>query len=412
MAFNFGEVFLRESGATQDRAQSMTEMQLRAKQFADDLAYREAQLQFSKEVQSFNEEEARFQRQQKFLDRAQQNEQFRQKIQLERDALNQRKDISDADRAAEMKRLDAQVSQWEAQNNIAWTNLDQNERQMMLDYEIKVEDLGIRKDLAKANIEETTARTSAIKGAEERAQDMAPLEQALTQRQIQAGAIANALNSLQLARETRGEAYATEQTSDETKRLLGLSPEDDLTNERAGNLLQTRILEEGLREKELTRESATAQQIYMERPQKSLEEAVESVKSGRYSALDKKSGFGRYVFNPAMNLLSGALGGPANTFSENAIMRRLETGTGIKKRALMDALMEKSSEGSIVPGMPLDLRKIYEAQARLNILRSVPEQTNISASTMLGPNYPNYGADYSNYIQMTMGSQEELMPGE
>ena len=412
MALNFGEVFLRESGAAQDRAQSMTEMQLRAKQFADDLAYREAQLQFSKEVQSFNEEEARFQRVQQFLNRSQQNRQFQDEMAYKREALAQQKDISDDDRAAEMKKLDVQKEQFEAENNIAWANLDQNERQMLLDYGIKTEDLGIRKELAKAGIEETKARTAATTGAEERAQDMAPLEQALTQRQIQAGAIANALNSLQLARETRGEAYATEQTSDETKRLLGLSPEDDLTNERAGNLLQTRILEEGLREKELTRESATAQQIYMERPQKSLEEAVESVKSGRYSALDKKSGFGRYVFNPAMNLLSGALGGPANTFSENAIMRRLETGTGIKKRALIDALMEKSSEGSIVPGMPLDLRKIYEAQARLNILRSVPEQTNISASTMLGPNYPNYGADYSNYIQMTMGSQEELMPGE
>jgi hypothetical protein len=33
MAFNFAETFLRESGATQDRAQSMAEMQLRAKQF-------------------------------------------------------------------------------------------------------------------------------------------------------------------------------------------------------------------------------------------------------------------------------------------------------------------------------------------------------------------------------------------
>lgn len=38
MAINFAEVFLRESGAEQDRAQSMAEMQLRAKQFEQNYA--------------------------------------------------------------------------------------------------------------------------------------------------------------------------------------------------------------------------------------------------------------------------------------------------------------------------------------------------------------------------------------
>lgn len=60
MAFNFGEVFLRESGAAQDRAQSMAEMQLRAKQFADNMAIQEANLAISKSAQKLAEEAQTF----------------------------------------------------------------------------------------------------------------------------------------------------------------------------------------------------------------------------------------------------------------------------------------------------------------------------------------------------------------
>jgi len=60
MALNFGEVFLRESGAAQDRAQSMAEMQLRAKQFADNMAMQEANLAIAKRAQTLAEESQEF----------------------------------------------------------------------------------------------------------------------------------------------------------------------------------------------------------------------------------------------------------------------------------------------------------------------------------------------------------------
>jgi hypothetical protein len=60
MAFNFAETFLRESGAAQDRAQSMAEMQLRAKQFADEMILRETDLAIRKEAHEFNKADQLF----------------------------------------------------------------------------------------------------------------------------------------------------------------------------------------------------------------------------------------------------------------------------------------------------------------------------------------------------------------
>lgn len=48
MALNFAETFLRESGSAQDRAAGMAEMQLRAKQFADQMADQAARTAFAK----------------------------------------------------------------------------------------------------------------------------------------------------------------------------------------------------------------------------------------------------------------------------------------------------------------------------------------------------------------------------
>jgi hypothetical protein len=43
------------------------------------------------------------------------------------------------------------------------------------------------------------------------------------------------------------------------------------------------------------------------------------------------------------------------------------------------------------------------------VLNPDPFNLNINTSTIAGPNYPFYGADYSNYIQMMM-PQEEVIP--
>lgn len=56
MAINFAETFLRESGATQDRAQSMAEMQLRAKQFEQNYSLALARQKVAERAQTLAEE--------------------------------------------------------------------------------------------------------------------------------------------------------------------------------------------------------------------------------------------------------------------------------------------------------------------------------------------------------------------
>lgn len=258
MAINFGEVFLRESGAAQDRAQSMAELQLRAKQFADNLAIQEANLEISRAAQKLAEdkyESDKIARANELSETARQFDanltqrkdefaanltQRQEELGLSKEELEERIRQFDVSQQAESERLKMEAKMF-------YDRLDTEEKQfyakMGMDKEFFYADMEFRRPGEEA-------RTAAIRGEEERAQNIAPLNEALLQRQIQAGAIANSLRAIELARETRGEAYATEQTSAETKRLLGLNPEDDLTNERAGNLLQTRILEEGLRQKE------------------------------------------------------------------------------------------------------------------------------------------------------------------
>lgn len=60
MAFNFAETFLRESGATQDRAQSMAEMQLRAKQFEQNYSLALARQKVAERQQDMLEEGQEF----------------------------------------------------------------------------------------------------------------------------------------------------------------------------------------------------------------------------------------------------------------------------------------------------------------------------------------------------------------
>lgn len=96
----------------------------------------------------------------------------------------------------------------------------------------------------------------------------------------------------------------------------------------------------------------------------------------------------------------------------NTILRNLETATGVKRQPLIEAMMEKSSQGSIIPDMPQDIQNIYLPQVELNILRSTPKQTNINTSTLLGPDFPMYGADYANYIRMMRLQQENVMSEE
>lgn len=60
MAINFAEVFLRESGASQDRAQSMAEMQLRAKQFEQNYSLALARQKVAERAQTLAEEGQKF----------------------------------------------------------------------------------------------------------------------------------------------------------------------------------------------------------------------------------------------------------------------------------------------------------------------------------------------------------------
>ena len=60
MAFNFAETFLRESGTTQDRAQSMAEMQLRAKQFEQNYSLALARQKVAERAQILAEEGQEF----------------------------------------------------------------------------------------------------------------------------------------------------------------------------------------------------------------------------------------------------------------------------------------------------------------------------------------------------------------
>lgn len=313
MVFNFAETFLRESGAAQDRSRSMAEMQLRAKQFADEMILKEADLAVRKRAQEFNEAD----------------QLFRQ--------------------ATEAEKL-------EIQRNVAEKTNELREIQM------EISELELA-DLKKGNefvTDEEAERYNVPKGTKRKD-------------------IASSLELRKIA--LQNELYESE-------------------------------VQDKLKEKELTRKAATAQQVYATRPQKSLEEAAESVKSGRFSALDTKSGFGRYAWNPAMNAISTALFGPASSYSENRILRNLETATGVKREPLIEAMMEKSSQGSIVSEMPSDIRDIYLPQLELNILRSNPNETNINTSTLIGPNFPMYGADYTNYIRMMRLQQQNVTPEE
>lgn len=212
MAFNFAETFLRESGAAQDRSRSMAEMQLRAKQFADEMVLKEADLAIRKRAQEFNEAD----------------QLFRQAIGAEK--LEIERDV--AEKANELREIQMEISRLE---------------------------LGDLKKGDEFVTDEEAERYNVPKGTKRK--DIA--------------------SSLKLRKTAlQNELFESE-------------------------------LEERTTEKELTKEIATAQQVYATRPKKSLEEAVESVKSGRFSALNTKSGFGRYVWNPAINAISRTLFGPS-----------------------------------------------------------------------------------------------------
>jgi hypothetical protein len=251
MAFNFAETFLRESGAAQDRSRSMAEMQLRAKQFADEMVLKEADLAVRKEAQRLAENVAAEAALFRVMDLNQQETQFNANLQQRVTEFNSNLELKgkelgltekqiDQEKELFTSRLNEESEARKAQIKLAYDQLSSQERLTLSKLGFDREMFYSDQDFKRPRQE---AETAAIIATTERADALATAE-------LAASRVETALSQINLNRQNRGEAYLTEQASEKTKTLLGLNPEDDLTNERAGNLLQTRILEEGLQQKQ------------------------------------------------------------------------------------------------------------------------------------------------------------------
>ena len=410
MAINFAETFLRESGASQDRAQSMAEMQLRANQFAQNLALQEAELEISKRAQTLAEEQAKANNINEVNRLAEQARQFDAELNNRKEEfaadLNQRqeelglsKDELDAKIDQFNRSLDQESERLKQETALAYDRLDQDLKLSLSEQNLTAEMFYADLDFKRPREE---AQTEAIQASTD-----------LTKEQIKGIAIDNDINELKLAATKRGIELSQLPISDDMKERLGFKKNKDGTYPEvlADRAIAMMNLDKAALDLELSQETqklAKAQQTYFERPRLSFEEAAESVKQDRFSRFKTVSPFEMNILNPIKNVLGRAVLGEIPSM-EGRVMRGLESEYGVRSKSLLEALQQKSTEGSIVPGMSPDIRNIYQSQANLNTLNPDLFNLNINTSTIAGPNYPFYGADYSNYIQMMM-PQEEVIP--
>lgn len=255
MAFNFAETFLRESGAAQDRSRSMAEMQLRAKQFADEMVLKEADLAVREKAQQLAEDVEKEAALFRIMDLNQKETQFNANLQqrinefsanielkgrelnLTEKQINQEKELFTA-------RLNEESEARKAQIKLAYDQLSSEERMTLSKIGFDREMFYSEQDFRKPKQE---AETAAIIANTERAD-------ALARAELEASRVQTALSAINLNREKRGEAYLREEASPEYKKLLGIPEDQSLTNERARLLLGQRQTETVLKKQQTAAE--------------------------------------------------------------------------------------------------------------------------------------------------------------
>ena len=226
MAINFAEVFLRESGAEQDRAQSMAEMQLRANQFAQNLALQEAQLEINKRAQTLAEQQAeanninevnRLAEQARQFDAELENrkdefaanlEQRQKELGLSRDELNAR--ISQFNRS-----LDQESERLKQETALAYDRLDQDLKLSLSQQNLTAEMFYADLDFKRPKEE---AQTKAIQAGTD-----------LTREEIKGIAIDNDIKTLELTARRRGIELSQLPIPDDMKERLGYKKNEDGT---------------------------------------------------------------------------------------------------------------------------------------------------------------------------------------
>ena len=226
MAINFAEVFLRESGAEQDRAKSMAEMQLRANQFAQNLALQEAQLEINKRAQTLAEQQAeanninevnRLAEQARQFDAELENrkdefaanlEQRQKELGLSRDELNAR--ISQFNRS-----LDQESERLKQETALAYDRLDQDLKLSLSQQNLTAEMFYADLDFKRPKEE---AQTKAIQAGTD-----------LTREEIKGIAIDNDIKTLELTARRRGIELSQLPIPDDMKERLGYKKNEDGT---------------------------------------------------------------------------------------------------------------------------------------------------------------------------------------
>lgn len=381
MAFNFGEVFLRETGAAQDRAQSMAEMQLRAKQFADNLAIQEANLALSKRAQTLAEETQKSNVLMEANRLAEQARQFDANLNQRKnefvDNLNLRKDelgLSQDELNERIRQFDEsqklESNRLKLESKMFYDNLDAEQQRFFAE-------AGMNREFFYADLEfrrpGEEARTEAIKA--ETGATLARTD--LTRQEIEALKIKSDIDALELRGIKRGIELSELDVDDDIKEYLGIQRNEDgtfpdLPADKAKALLETKLLSNQISRQQAAEKMATYRTQLQNEPFKTeiTQENIGDIQSlyPEEARRSKLKTFADQTFNTFVN--------PANWFDAGPSIDYVAQAFGIDKLGLNFPLLSKAASkitgneyGSFVGfDFPVsDVGKYYEIQRRTGV---------------------------------------------